>query len=704
MKPFDTILVADWSAAKRAPAKPSKDAIWLGVTRKGVSQDPVYCRSRMDAEEWIADLIAQEKAAGRRLLVTFDFPFGYPTGFARHVTGSDDPFKLWDWFEARIEDQPDGVNNRFEVAETLNGMFDGPGPFWGKLDRDKWPGVPYRKEGVRFDAVAEKRACDAVSRASSSCFQMAFPPTVGGQMMLGLPMLARLRRQEGVRVWPFEEWIEAPVVLAEIWPGLIEPAVKAALAAQGVDAIRDREQVRLLARALSRVSSADLCRVMKDVPPQAREEAWILAAELRPELIVHASETAPPLRNDCFALPPGVYWTPVAEALDLLRDRLSPVTGVETLPIDTALGRISASPVSAARANPPLPNTAVDGYGFAGGRGEGAHTLPLLTGRAAAGDAPGAVSEGQAIRVLTGAALPDGVDTVILQEDVVVEASHIHFSGPLKAGANTRRAGEDKHVGDAVLAQGEVIGPAVLALLAATGVHEVEVRKPLRVGVLSTGDELVPVGAEAGAGRIYDANRPMLLGLIDRFGFEPVDLGAVQDDRAALRARLDMAAGDVDVVLTSGGASAGDEDHVSALLEDAGAMALWRIAIKPGRPLALGMWNGVPIFGLPGNPVAAMVCTLIFARPAMGLLAGKGWSEAQGFTVPAAFTKRKKAGRREYLRARIRDGRAEVFASEGSGRISGLSWAEGLVELSEPAAEIAPGDPVTFIPYGSFGI
>ena len=159
---------------------------------------------------------------------------------------------------------------------------------------------------------------------------------------------------------------------------------------------------------------------------------------------------------------------------------------------------------------------------------------------------------------------------------------------------------------------------------------------------------------------------------------------------------------DCDAILTSGGASAGDEDHVSALLRDTGSLAAWRIALKPGRPLALGVWNGKPVFGLPGNPVAALVCSLIFARPAMNLLGGAGWRAPQGVMVPAGFAKAKKPGRREYLRARIRDGKAEVFKSEGSGRISGLSWAEGLVELPDGALDVRPGTPVKYLPFSEF--
>jgi molybdopterin molybdotransferase len=196
----------------------------------------------------------------------------------------------------------------------------------------------------------------------------------------------------------------------------------------------------------------------------------------------------------------------------------------------------------------------------------------------------------------------------------------------------------------------------------------------------------------------------MLLATVTRWGHAAVDLGRAPDNRDTLRAILTAAAAQCDVILTSGGASAGDEDHMSALLTETGSLALWRIAMKPGRPLAMGLWDGKPVFGLPGNPVAAQVCALVFAWPALARLAGGDWPEPQGFMVPAGFAKSKKDGRREYLRARIEDGRAVPFASEGSGRVSGLSWATGLIELPDPAITIAPGDAVRFIPFGGFGL
>jgi len=331
----------------------------------------------------------------------------------------------------------------------------------------------------------------------------------------------------------------------------------------------------------------------------------------------------------------------------------------------------------------------------------------LLPGRAAAGQPhDGAVPPGHALRILTGAILPAGVDTVVLEEDCATDGHRVAFDGPVKPGSNTRKAGEDVVEGDRALPAGRVLSAADLALLSALGVASVAVHRPLRVAVLSTGDEIVADPSQPAAPhQIFDANRPMLLALASGWGFVPVDLGHAPDDPAAIAAGLDRGAAEADVILTSGGASAGDEDHVSRLLRDAGALVSWRIAVKPGRPLALALWQGVPVFGLPGNPVAAFTCALVFARPALGLLSGSGWHAPQGFTVPAAFAKTKKAGRREFLRARLTaDGAAEVFRSEGSGRISGLCWATGFVDLPDAACAIAPGDPVRYVPYASFGV
>jgi len=422
---------------------------------------------------------------------------------------------------------------------------------------------------------------------------------------------------------------------------------------------------------------------------------------------VPPQDDSPQLQNDCFALPTGVDWMPVDAALDKLRRSIKPIVGHTAIPASSALGRVLTSDIVAKRANPPAANSAVDGYGFAHSAiTHGPQSLPMLKARSAPG-APlaDAVPVGRAVRILTGALLPTGVDTVVLQEDVKIFDDEVLFEGPVKLGANARNAGEDIQEGQVALKSGRVLHPGDIALLSAVGCKEVSVFRRLRVGVLSTGDELVEPGGLAPADKTYDANRPMLLSLVEKWGYHPVDLGHTPDNRAALQDKLDYGAENADVILTSGGASVGDEDHVSALLKEAEALSSWRIAIKPGRPLAMGVWNGVPIFGLPGNPVAAFVCTLIFARPAMSVLAGGDWMEPQGFTLPAAFEKHKKAGRREYLRARVSaDGRAEVFASEGSGRVSGLSWADGLVELEDGARDIQPGDPVRYIPYSSFGI
>ncbi|MGB0797746.1 MAG: gephyrin-like molybdotransferase Glp [Planktomarina sp.] len=411
----------------------------------------------------------------------------------------------------------------------------------------------------------------------------------------------------------------------------------------------------------------------------------------------------PPLQNDCFALPPGVNWTPVDQALQMLNERLSCVTDIQTRAVGHADGYILAAPVFATSAHPPHTNSAVDGYGVTGPISDGAHDIALLDARSAAG-APysGQVPAGHAIRILTGAQLPDGIDTVVMQEDVVIDGARVHLNGPLKRGANVRPAGEDVEFNAMVLDAGHRLSPPDIGLLASVGVHQVDVYAPLRVAAMSTGAELREIGEGTSDAQIVDANRPMLIAQLRRWGYQVVDMGIISDDQAAVQAALDHAATQADVILTSGGASAGDEDHMAAVLNARGAMDTWRVAIKPGRPLAMGTWDGVPVFGLPGNPVAAFVCTLIFARMALAKMGGEHVGAPDFQLVPAAFEKRKKQGRREYLRAKLIDGHAHVFPSEGSGRISGLSWADGLVELPDEALDITHGALVKYIPFTAF--
>lgn len=416
----------------------------------------------------------------------------------------------------------------------------------------------------------------------------------------------------------------------------------------------------------------------------------------------------PPLRNDCFAMPQGVDWTPVDTALDRLREALRVVVGHETVALQQAGGRILAADVIAKVGNPPFPNSAVDGYGFSFGdvQGDDIIHLPLQVGVAAAGSTNTPDLEtGKAIRILTGARLPVGVDTVVLEEDVNTSAGEVVFHAGLKAGANTRKASEDFGAGDVILTTGRHLRPQDLGLIAASGNTEVLVYERLKVAVLSTGNEITQSGNERDAHGIFDANRPMLLDLVRQWGCEAVDLGRADDDAAVIRAKLDHGAQTADVILTTGGASAGDEDHISRLLKSEAHLQTWRIAIKPGRPLALAMWQGTPVFGLPGNPVAAFVCALVFGFPAFAALSGAGWQSPLPRMVPAAFEKNKKPGRREVLRARLNsDGHAEVFNSEGSGRISGLSWAEGLVELGDAGRKVTRGDLVAYRAFTDFRV
>ena len=673
MTPYDKIIIVDWSGGNDRGAKPVKDAIWVSVSGEAAQ----YFRNRHVFEVWVIEFLENARATGERVFLGFDFPFGFPAGIAKRMTGEDNPFALWRWIADRIDDNP-RRNNRLDVGAEMNARFDGVGPFWGNPLKREIKDLP-RKGRARTSTAPERRLAEHAARGAFPVWQLSGVGAVGGQMLMGLPFLARLRERLGdqLSVWPFED-AEAPIRVVEIWPSL---TVRGEVP-NGI--IKDAWQVETLARQIRDLPHATFTDLMRGDMPEAarREEGWIFGLGQQ-EQMMSDKLRPPPLSNDCFALPPGHHWTPVREALDMLRARLHPVAKRSDANLSECLGHVLAKDVIAQRAHPPAANAAVDGYGFAhASTGDGDQMLPLHQGRAAAG-APfdGDLPEGYALRVLTGAIVPAGVDTLVLEEDCAINDTHIAFRGPVKRGANVRRAGEDSDAGDVVLRAGQVLRAQDLALAASVGVGQLETFDPLRIGVLSTGDELARPGVAADPSQVYDANRPMLLGLAAKWGMA-VDLGHAPDDREKLREMLEDASGRCDMILTSGGASAGDEDHVSNLLSETGSMALWRIALKPGRPLALGVWNGVPVFGLPGNPVAAFVCALLFARPSARVLAGADWIEPRGFLVPAAFSKTKRDGRSEYYRARLNAVSAvEVFASEGSGRVSGLSWATGLVEM-----------------------
>jgi molybdopterin molybdotransferase len=417
-----------------------------------------------------------------------------------------------------------------------------------------------------------------------------------------------------------------------------------------------------------------------------------------------------PLQDDCFAHDPKRM--PAAEALALLRARIGPVVGAETVPLARAHGRILAEPVVSLRDNPGFDNVAVDGFAFAHAdlAAEGSTRLRLAPGRAAAGHPwAGALPPGTALRVLTGAPLPQGTDTALMQEDAEVAGGEVMIPPGVRRGANCRCRGEDIRRGQLVIEAGRRLRPQDIGLAANAGHGTLAVRRPLRVALLSSGDELCEPGRPLPPGRTYDVNRVMLAGLLDALGCEVSDLGILPDRAEAVEAALADAASGHQALLSSGGASRGDEDHLVRAVARLGYLHLWQIAVKPGRPLAFGQLGDAVFIGLPGNPVAALICFLRFARPVLCALAGGAWPEPRAFPLPAGFAMGKKAGRREYLRARLASGadgrpRALRIEREGSGILSSLTEADGLVEVPEEVTRIAEGDLVDFVPFSELGI
>ena len=401
------------------------------------------------------------------------------------------------------------------------------------------------------------------------------------------------------------------------------------------------------------------------------------------------------------------------DVLDLLAERLCAVTGHKSVPVIGAAGRIAAAGVAASMHVPQSDNAAVDGYAFAHARYLGHGGRLRVAGRIAAGDAPSdAVPDDACVRIFTGAPMPHGTDTVAMEEDCRAGADgRIAVPPGLAPGANRRRAGEDFRPGDPIVEAGGVLRPQDLAALSANGHAQVAVRRRLRIAILSTGDEIVQPGAPAGRAQVYDANRPMLRALAERPATRVTDLGHVGDDRDRLERTVAEAAARHDLIITSGGASRGEEDHMRAVLDALGKRHLWQIAVKPGRPMLFGQIGDTVLVGLPGNPVAVLVCFALYANAVIGHLCGAPARRPRGYPLPAAFDiARKKTGRREFLRGwaapdpRTGALAAHRFPRDGSGLISGLQAATGLIELDEDVAGVASGDPVRFIPFCDLGL
>jgi molybdopterin molybdotransferase len=416
------------------------------------------------------------------------------------------------------------------------------------------------------------------------------------------------------------------------------------------------------------------------------------------------------LIDDCFAHHPKRLTA--AQALELLRTRIRPVVGRESVPLAAAHGRILAEKVVSPRDVPASDNVAVDGFAFAHAdlAADGPTRLALMSGRAAAGHPfDGRLLPGAALRVLTGAPMPAGADTALMQEDVELHGEAVVVPPGVKRGANRRQAGEDVRSGQVALRPGIRLRPQDVGVAASLGRVALEVFRPLRVALFSTGDELREPGAQLGPGETYDANRPILLGLLQALGCRVIDFGILPDRAEAVAQALSQASTECDALITSGGASRGEEDHVVQTVDRLGQLHFWQIAVKPGRPLAFGRLGRSIFVGLPGNPVAAVVCFLRFARPLLIALGGGSWPEPRAFLVPADFAMKKKPDRREYLRARLipgPDGRiwAQRIEREGSGILTSLTEADGLVEVAEDTTRVERGDLVEFVPFSEFGV
>ena len=390
------------------------------------------------------------------------------------------------------------------------------------------------------------------------------------------------------------------------------------------------------------------------------------------------------------------------QLLEELLKRARGLTQTETVPAELALGRVLAQPRVATISVPPLDNSAMDGYAV-----RAVECVPgallAFSQRIAAGHMGGALAAGSVARIFTGAPVPPGADAVVMQEHCTLDGDKVRINHQPKPGEHIRRAGEDIHPGDIILAAGTRLDAAAMGLAASVGLAALPVYRRLKVASFSTGDELVQPGTALGAGQIYNSNRYTLAGLVQGLGCEWLDLGSVPDTLAATLGALQRAAALADVVITSGGVSVGEEDHVKAAVEQLGKIDLWKVAMKPGKPLVYGRVGEADFIGLPGNPVSTFVTFVLFARPFLLRRMGMVDVLPKTYRVQAAFDWAKPGQRREFLRARLQAGQggeleAQLFHNQSSGVLTSAVWADGLVDI-DIGHTVTRGELVRFIPF-----
>nr|WP_269807341.1 gephyrin-like molybdotransferase Glp [Pseudomonas sp. NMI795_08] len=389
---------------------------------------------------------------------------------------------------------------------------------------------------------------------------------------------------------------------------------------------------------------------------------------------------------------------PVEEALErlLALAEAAPINDTEAVALADAEGRVLARELVAGLDLPPWPNSAMDGYALRLGDWQG-EPLPV-TQRIFAGHAPLPLQPGTCARIFTGAPLPEGADCVEMQENAeVLEDGRVRFLEPLVLDQNVRPKGQETRAGEQVMSAGTRLGPIQLGLAATLGFARLDVVRRPKVAVLSTGDELVEPGLPLGPGQIYNSNRRLLVSWLQRLGCEVVDAGILADDLDRTRQCL-AGLGDVDLILSTGGVSVGEADYLGLALREAGELALWKLAIKPGKPLTFGHYQGVPVIGLPGNPASTLVTFGLLARPYLLRRQGVAAVAPLRFSVPAGFDWPKPGNRREYLRARIEDGQVRIYKNQSSGVLRSAAWAEGVVEVREGSMP-RQGELVPFIPF-----